>query len=56
MLESNYDHKKFQCTDMESRRGDAIRKNEADAVGVTHDTAFVKTCVRGKMKALEIPE
>ena len=56
MLQSNNDRKKFQCIDMESRRGDAIGKDEADAVGVTHGTASVKTRVRGKIEALEMPE
>lgn len=42
--------KNFQCFDMESRRGNAIGKNEANAVGVTHSTASVKTRVSGKIE------
>ena len=56
MLESNNDRKKFQCIDMESRRGNAIGKNEANAVGVTHSAASMKTRVHGKTEGLEIPE
>lgn len=56
MLESNNDRKKLQCIDMESSRGNAIEKNEANVVGVTHSTASVKTRVGGKIEGLKIPE
>ena len=56
MFESNNDRKKFQCIDMESRRGNAIGKNKAKALGVTNGAASMKTRVSGKIEALEIPE
>lgn len=56
MLESNNDRKKFQCIDMESTRGNTIRKNKANALGVTNGATSVKTRVSGKIEALKIPE